>query len=181
MPPSERFSSLLIPFRSPAAGPRLPEGYSLVQYPDGDLADGSERSAERLNRLLVSCSEQPRSAERWALVFQRSAWHLGINDREGRLVGFVRVTSDLALNANLWDLLSDPADPERDLLLTALVRTALARLRRELTGCSISLSAPPEALEILSSAGFVVDPGGIRAMGLVLRSEGREPGPGEAH
>jgi hypothetical protein len=169
--PSERLSSLLIPFRTPNAAHRLPEGYTLVQSPEGDLADGSELAAERLNRLLLSCAERPRSAERWALVFTRSTWHLGVNDRAGRLVGFVRATSDLALNANLWDLLSDPADPERDQVLTTLVRTALARLRRELSGCSISLSAPPEALEILSRAGFVVDPGGIRAMGLALRSD----------
>jgi hypothetical protein len=85
-------------------------------------------------------------------------------------VGFVRATSDQALNANLWDLLADPADPNRSEIFTALVQTALARLRRELSGCSISLSAPPEALQALTGAGFVVDPGGIRAMGLQLQA-----------
>ena len=45
------------------------------------------------------------------------------------------------------------------------------RLRRELSGCSISISAPQESLPALLRAGFVVDPGGIRAMG--LRLEGR--------
>ena len=50
-----------------------------------------------------------------------------------------------------------------------LVHTALNRLRRELPGCSISLSAPPEAVKALTQQGFVVDPGGIRAMGLALR------------
>ena len=89
-------------------------------------------------------------------------------DPQGRTVGFVRATSDQALNANLWDLLADPADPYRTEIFTALVQTALARLRRELSGCSISLSAPPEALQALTGAGFVVDPGGIRAMGLQL-------------
>jgi hypothetical protein len=84
-------------------------------------------------------------------------------------VGFLRTTSDQALNANLWDLLTDPSDPARDAVLTALVRTALGRLRRELGGCSISVSAPPEAIAALSSAGFLLDPGGIRAMGLALR------------
>jgi hypothetical protein len=87
----------------------------------------------------------------------------------GQLVGFVRATSDQALNANLWDLLSDPADPTRSEVLATLVHAALARLRRELGGCSISLSAPPEALPALTRAGFVVDPGGIRAMGLGLQ------------
>jgi len=48
------------------------------------------------------------------------------------------------------------------------VQSGLGRLRRELGGCSISLSAPPEALTALTRMGFVVDPGGIRAMGLRL-------------
>ena len=53
-------------------------------------------------------------------------------------------------------------------MLHVLVQAGLQRLRRELGGCSISVSAPPEALEALRRAGFVVDPGGIRAMGLEL-------------
>jgi hypothetical protein len=44
----------------------------------------------------------------------------------------------------------------------------MARLRRELPGCSISVAAPALALEALKQNGFVVDPGGIRAMGLRL-------------
>ena len=89
----------------------------------------------------------------------------------GQLVGFVRATSDRALNANLWDLVADPADPGRAEVIDALVQAALSRLRREMRGCSISLSAPPEALKALTRVGFVVDPGGIRAMGLDLRAD----------
>ena len=170
MPPPARLPSLLIPFRPASAPPRLPEGFVLHQGPGGDLpAASAEDTAEALNRLLLACGDQARSGQRWQATLERSAWHLSITDPEGQTVGFVRATSDQALNANLWDLLSDPADPERQEVLTALVRTALGRLRRDLGGCSISLSAPPEALEILSRAGFVVDPGGIRAMGLALR------------
>ena len=170
MPPPAPLPSLLIPFRPASAPPRLPEGYVLHQGPGGDLpAASAEDTAEALNRLLLACGDQARSGQRWQATLERSAWHLSITDPEGQTVGFVRATSDQALNANLWDLLSDPADPERQEVLTALVRTALGRLRRDLGGCSISLSAPPEALEILSRAGFVVDPGGIRAMGLALR------------
>jgi len=95
-------------------------------------------------------------------------WHLRIVNIEERPVGFVRATSDLALNANLWDLWADAQDPAQPELLLALVQGALTRLRRELPGCSISLSAPPQALEALKRQGFVVDPGGIRAMGLDL-------------
>ena len=162
----------MLPFRPAIAAPRLPEGYSLHQDAEvaGPLA-AADRSglAEELNRLLLASGDQPRSPERWRQTLECSTWHLRISDREGRTVGFVRATSDQALNANLWDLLSDPADPCRDEVLQALVRCALARLRRELGGCSISLSAPPEAIEAVSQAGFVVDPGGIRAMGLALR------------
>jgi hypothetical protein len=49
-----------------------------------------------------------------------------------------------------------------------LVHAAMTRLRRELPGCSISVAAPALALEALKQSGFVVDPGGIRAMGLPL-------------
>jgi hypothetical protein len=120
---------------------------------------------------LLCCGDQPRSADRWRRVLERSSWHLAVYDPRSRLVGFLRATSDQALNANLWDLLSDPADPEQEQVLTVLVRSALARLRRELGGCSISVAAPPEALTLLHRAGFVIDPGGIRAMGLALGQE----------
>ena len=153
----------MIPFRSQPPTPRLREGYVLLHQHDPEPAG--------LNRLLEACGDYPRSSERWALVLARSAWHLVALDPGGQLVGFVRATSDQALNANLWDLVADPADPCRDEVIGALVQAALARLRRELSGCSISLSAPPEALNALSRAGFVVDPGGIRAMGLDLRNQ----------
>ncbi len=114
-----------------------------------------------------------RPPELWQRVLARSAWHLCVHDPQQRLVGFVRATSDQALNANLWDLMTDPEDPARDEVLLALVQTALIRLRRELAGCSVSLSAPPEALAALQHCGFLVDPGGIRAMGLRLEGPDR--------
>jgi hypothetical protein len=101
-------------------------------------------------------------------VLEHSLWHLYILNPQEQVVGFVRSTSDLALNANLWDLWADARDSAQAELLLALVQGALAKLRRELPGCSISLSAPPEALQALQRQGFVVDPGGIRAMGLHL-------------
>jgi hypothetical protein len=150
----------LIPFRCPSPTSDLREGYQLLNEPD--------ISSEALNHLLQCCGEPARHPDRWQRVLACSAWHLAVVDGNGRLVGFVRATSDQALNANLWDLLSDPADPGRGEVLRALVQAALTRLRRELSGCSISLSAPPEALQALTRAGFVVDPGGIRAMGLAM-------------
>ena len=152
----------MIPFRSQPPAPRLREGYRLV-------ADGLPSPAA-LNRLLLASGDRARDAERWQRVLERSIWHLAVESSEGELVGFVRATSDLALNANLWDLCSDPADPAQGEILAVLVHGALGRLRRELAGCSISLSAPPEALTALERHGFAVDPGGIRAMGLRLET-----------
>ena len=152
----------MIPFRSQPPAPRLREGYRLV-------ADGLPSPAA-LNRLLLASGDRARDAERWQRVLERSIWHLAVESSEGELVGFVRATSDLALNANLWDLCSDPADPAQGEILAVLVHGALGRLRRELAGCSISLSAPSEALTALERHGFAVDPGGIRAMGLRLET-----------
>jgi len=84
------------------------------------------------------------------------------------LVGFVRITSDQALNANLWNLSAKPGRDQAQ-LLAVLVHRALNSLRKELPGCSISIAAPQSALDALTRQGFVLDPGGIRAMGLRLR------------
>ncbi|MCX5967049.1 MAG: N-acetyltransferase [Cyanobacteria bacterium] len=151
----------MIPFRSQPPQPRLREGYQLLHQPAWD--------ADELDHLLQECGDRPRGAGRWGLVLERSAWHLAVRSDQDRLVGFIRATSDQALNANLWDLLADPADPSRDEVIQALVQAALSRLRREMGGCSVSLAAPPEALHAVTRAGFVVDPGGIRAMGLNLK------------
>ncbi|MFM7455356.1 MAG: N-acetyltransferase [Cyanobacteriota bacterium] len=150
----------MIPFRSQPPVPRLAEGYQLLANP--------HPTPEALNRLLSLMGDPPRSPERWARVLERSLWHIGVSDGADQLVGFVRITSDLALNANLWDLCADPGDPQHQGVLLVLVHAALTRLRRDLGGCSISLSAPPAALEALQRHGFIVDPGGIRAMGLHL-------------
>jgi hypothetical protein len=125
-------------------------------------------SPESLDRLFHAAGEEGRGQELWRRVLDHSAWHLVVVDPEDHPVGFVRATSDRALNANLWDLVVDPSAPDREDVIAALVHAALSRLRRELGGCSISVSAPPEALRSLTRLGFVVDPGGIRAMGLRL-------------
>ena len=151
----------MISFRLQPRSPRLPEGYEVRSEPPF--------CTEQLNHLVVQCDQAPRSEARWQEVLAHSAWYFGVFGPDGRLVGFVRATSDLALNANLWDLVTDPADPSRQVVLACLVHNAVSRLRREMGGCSISLSAPPEALQALKQVGFVLDPGGIRAMGLTLR------------
>ena len=122
-----------------------------------------------INALLEDCGDQPHPVDRWPLALQRSIWHLSIlDDQNRRLVGFVRATSDQALNANLWNLAA-AAGPDQARLLSVLVHRSLACLRKDLPGCSISIAAPALALDALKSRGFILDPGGIRAMGLRLR------------
>ena len=148
--------SLLIPFRTQSQPPLLPSGYELTS----DLPP----TAIEVHGLQAEEEPVP-SEERWQLALSRSTWHLSLRREDGHLVGFVRATSDQALNANLWNLVVDLRDPHHEVLLQVLVQSALNRLRRDLPGCSISLSAPPESLAVLRRCGFVIDPGGIRAMG----------------
>lgn len=116
----------------------------------------------------MSCGESTHPEERWELALQRSLWQISIlEESTGELVGFVRATSDLALNANLWNLAAKPG-PNQGVLFAVLVHRALQILRRDLPGCSLSISAPADALEALRQQGFLIDPNGIRAMGLSL-------------
>jgi len=125
-------------------------------------------SPEALNRLLRFCNEGTHPPERLALALERSCCYLSIfEESTGKLVGFVRATSDHALNVNLWNLVAIPGAQQAQ-ILAVLVHTVLAILRRDLPGCSISVSAPMVALEALKAQGFVIDPSGIRAMGFKL-------------
>jgi hypothetical protein len=160
---------LLLPFRGQPTSSHLQEGYDLLIQPDLQL--------DTLNNLLESCGGRPRSAALWTQVIRHSAWHMAVQNPQGLWVGFIRATSDRALNANLWDLLSFPGEPARDEVIRALVVASLDRLKRELSGCSISISAPSEAIAALRQAGFVIDPGGIRAMGLRLVGQAPTSGP----
>ena len=100
---------------------------------------------------------------------QNSAFHLSIfKESTRKLVAFVRATSDKGLNANLWNLVAEPSK-EQGQLLSVLVHRSLGILRREMPGCSVSVAAPSMAIEALKENGFLIDPGGIRAMGFKLR------------
>ena len=150
-------------FRSQASPPRLPEGYVLAwETLPVDVDD--------VQALLERCGAPVRPVARLALALERSTWSVRVRDADDQLVGFLRITSDGALNANLWDLAVDPDVDSHQTVLTVLIHSAVSRLRRELTGCSISLAAPPDTLDVLENQGFLVDPNGIRAMGLALGS-----------
>ena len=152
----------MLPFLQQTKIPQLPEGCRLE----------TEKlpSPVALNALLASCGESTHPEELWLRAFERSLWQISLIDTEtGELIGFVRATSDLALNANLWNLAARPG-PDQGQLLAVLVHRALHILRRDLPGCSLSVSAPEIAVSKLKEQGFIIDPNGIRAMGLRLKS-----------
>ncbi|WP_413442175.1 N-acetyltransferase [Synechococcus sp. MIT S1220] len=152
----------MLPFFQQPVVPRLPSGYVLETT--------AVPTAAALNHLLASCEESTHPEQHWERALESSLWQLSIiEESSGELVGFVRATSDLALNANLWNLSARPG-PDQQQLFTVLVHRALHILRRDLPGCSLSVSAPSIAIAALETNGFVIDPGGIRAMGLQLKS-----------
>ena len=125
-------------------------------------------SAQALNRLLSACKVETYPPNRLALALENSNFCLSILEEvTGALAGFVRVTSDKGLNANLWNLAAQPGKNQGELLVV-LVHHALSIIRRDMPGCSISISAPSIAIKSLEEQGFLIDPGGIRAMGFRL-------------
>ena len=149
----------MFPFRQPS--PRLPSGFAL------DLKNPP--SPDALNRLLARCNEETHPPSKLVLALKKSTFHVSIwKESTNRLVGFVRGTSDKGLNANLWNLVAEPSFDQSQ-LLAVLVHRSLGILRKEMPGCSVSVSAPAMALDALEKNGFLIDPNGIRAMGFRLR------------
>ncbi len=141
--------------------PSLPSGFVL------DLEKAP--SPVVLNRLLAKCNEETHPPRQLALALKKSSFHLSIfEESSGKLSGFVRVTSDKGLNANLWNLVAEPSRQQGQ-LLAVLVHRSLGILKRTMPGCSVSVSAPVMAIDALKENGFLIDPGGIRAMGFRLR------------
>ena len=141
--------------------PSLPSGFILERQ--------SPPSSQSLNRLLFTCNEETFPPRKLALAIKSSTYYLSILEKERqKLVGFVRATSDKGLNANLWNLVAEPGNYQ-DRLLAVLVHRILETIKQEMPGCSISISASPIAIVSLKQQGFLIDPAGIRAMGLKLR------------
>ena len=123
-------------------------------------------SPEAINKLLTRCNLETHPPKRLALALEKSDCHLSlIEESSSKLYGFVRVTSDKGLNANLWDLAAEPGKSQ-ELLIAILVQRILRVIRQEIPGCSISIAASSIALKALKENGFLLDPAGIRAMGL---------------
>ena len=137
--------------------------------PEGYFVDSTEiPSAKFVNKLLASCSSDFFSNEKLFMAIKESNFFFTIcTKQKNRIYGFVRVTSDKGLNANLWNLCAEPGK-NQDLFYLVLLRLTLEKINREMPGCSVSVQAPPSSFESLEESGFILDPNGIRVMGYKL-------------
>ena len=140
--------------------PQIPEGFVLLR---SEIV-----SVRKINRLLSRCNQDTHQPRKLELALEKSDFYLTLLQRStNNLVGFVRVTSDKGLNANLWDLVAEPGD-EQETYMSIMVFKAIEIIRRELPGCSISVAAPLISLNPLKANGFLLDPNGIKTMGFRL-------------
>ncbi len=138
----------------------LPEGYfvNASQIP----------SANEVNKLLAGCGCEIFPLKPLSEAIQKSNFFFTIqNELKNKLYGFVRVTSDRGLNANLWNLSALPGNNQH-LYYSILLQVTLEKINREMPGCSISVQAPVSSLKSLEESGFILDPNGIRVMGYKL-------------
>ena len=147
----------------------LNSGNKCPQMPDGFVLLRSEIvSVRKINRLLSRCNQDTHQPRKLELALKNSDFYLTLLQKTSEnLVGFVRVTSDKGLNANLWDLVAEPGE-QQEKYISIIVFNAIEIIRRELPGCSISVAAPLISLKALKSNGFLLDPNGIKTMGFRL-------------
>jgi len=137
--------------------PQIPEGVVLLR---GEIV-----SVRKINRLLSRCNQDTHQPRKLELALKSSDFYLTLLQKTSdNLVGFVRVTSDKGLNANLWDLVAEPGEQQEKYISIVLFK-AIEIIRRELPGCSISVAAPLISLKALKANGFLLDPNGIKTMG----------------
>ncbi len=137
--------------------------------PDGFFVNSTEiPSARLINNLLISCGSDFFSNNKLYSAVKKSNFFFSIcNESNRQLYGFVRVTSDKGLNANLWNLCAQPGNNQK-LFYLVLLRLTLEKINREMPGCSISVQAPKSSFDSLEESGFILDPNGIRVMGINL-------------
>ena len=140
--------------------PLIPEGFVLLR---NEIV-----SVRKINRLLSRCNQDTHQPRKLELALKNSDFYLTLLQKtSGDLFGFVRVTSDKGLNANLWDLVAEPGD-QQEKYISIVIFKAIEIIRRELPGCSISVAAPLISLKALIVNGFLLDPNGIKTMGFRL-------------
>ena len=137
--------------------------------PDGFFINSSQvPTAKDLNRLLANCGCDLFPMQKMSIALKNSNFFFTIqNESKNKLYGFVRVTSDRGLNANLWNLSAEQGK-NQNLFYKVLLQATLEKINREMPGCSISVQAPPSSFESLEENGFILDPNGIRVMGYKL-------------
>ena len=137
--------------------------------PEGYFVNSSQPPlAKDVNKLLLNCGCGTFPMKSLSMAIERSNFFFKIqNQISNKLCGFVRVTSDKGLNANLWNLSADPGKNQK-LFYLILLQVTLERINREMPGCSISVQAPVSSFKSLEESGFILDPNGIRVMGYKL-------------
>ena len=137
--------------------------------PEGYFIDSSQAPTARdLNRLLVNCDCDSFPLQKISLAIKNSKFFFAIQSEAlHKLYGFVRVTSDRGLNANLWNLCAEKGK-NQNLFYAALLQVTLEKINREMPGCSISVQAPLSSFKSLEESGFILDPNGIRVMSYKL-------------
>ena len=137
--------------------------------PEGYFVNSSQIPlAKEVNKLLASCGCDTFPIKPLYEAIQKSNFFYSIqNELKNKLYGFVRVTSDKGLNANLWNLSALPGNNQQ-LYYSILLQVTLEKITREMPGCSISVQAPLSSFKALEESGFILDPNGIRVMGYKL-------------
>ncbi len=137
--------------------------------PEGYFVNSSQiPTAKEVNKLLVNCGCEIFPIKPLSEAIKKSNFFFTIQHKlKNNLYGFVRVTSDRGLNANLWNL-SAAQGNNQQLYYSVLLNVTLEKINREMPGCSISVQAPVSSFKSLEECGFILDPNGIRVMGYKL-------------
>tara|TARA_A100001234_G_scaffold13993_1_gene11227 strand:+ start:805 stop:1251 length:447 start_codon:yes stop_codon:yes gene_type:complete len=137
--------------------------------PEGYYVNSSQIPlAKEVNKLLANCGCDTFPIKLLSDAIDKSNFFFTIqNQLKNKLYGFVRVTSDRGLNANLWNLSAAPGNNQQ-LYYSILLQVTLDKINREMPGCSISVQAPVSSFKSLEESGFILDPNGIRVMGYKL-------------
>ena len=140
-----------------------------LSLPEGYFINSSQvPNAKDVNNLLVNSGCESFPIQKMSLAIKNSNFFFTIqNEIKKKLYGFVRVTSDRGLNANLWNLSAEQGN-NQNLFYSVLIQVTLEKINRELPGCSISVQAPKSSFKSLEESGFILDPNGIRVMGYKL-------------
>ena len=124
--------------------------------------------AKEVNKLLAGSGSEVFPVKALSIAIEKSNFFFTIqNQLKTKIYGFVRVTSDRGLNANLWNLCAERGN-NQEIFYSVILQKTLEKINREMPGCSISVQAPVSSFKSLEENGFILDPNGIRVMGYKL-------------